>query len=55
MNQEEIVTKLLSSKEIIRVKENKLFATSPMYNLGEFLNKIKSQPSPYGNKYVFIK
>ena len=52
MNQEEIVTKLLSSKEIINGKENKLFSTNPMYNLGEFLKK--PQPSSYGEKYVFI-
>ena len=52
---EEIVTKLLSSNEILHVKNNNAFTINPLYNLGEFLKNVKDLPSPYGEKYVFIK
>ncbi len=55
LTNEEIVTKLLSSNEILHVKNNTKFSTEPVYNLGEFLKNIKNMPSPYGKKYVFIK
>lgn len=54
LTSEEIVTKLLSAKEILRVK-NQPFITDSMYDLGDFLKKLKEQPSPYGEKYIFIK
>lgn len=52
---EEIVTKLLSSNEILHVKSNRALISEPLYNLGEFLKNVKDMPSPYGEKYVFIK
>lgn len=52
---EEIVTRLLSSNEILHVKNNNAFTTNPLYNLGEFLKNVKDLPSPYSEKYVFIK
>ena len=53
---EEIVTRLLSSNEILHVKNNNnAFTIKPLYNLGEFLKNVKDMPSPYGDKYVFIK
>ncbi len=55
LTSEEIVTKLLSSNEILHVKNNKAFISEPLYNLGEFLKNVKDMPSPYGDKYVFIK
>ncbi len=55
LTSEEIVTKLLSSNEILHVKNNNTFISEPLYNLGEFLNNVKDMPSPYGDKYVFIK
>lgn len=54
LTNEEIVTRLLSAKEILRVK-NQPFITDSVYNLGDFLKKIKELPSPYGEKYIFIK
>ena len=56
LTSEQIVTKLLSEKEILQI--NKIcnpFNAESIYNLGDYLEKIKSQPSPYGEKYVFIK
>ncbi len=55
LTSEEIVTKLLSSNEILHVKNNNTFISEPLYNLGEFLKNVKDMPSPYGDKYVFIK
>ena len=55
LTNEEIVTKLLSSSEILQVKNNNKFITNTIYNLGEFLNNIKKEPSPYEGKYIFIK
>ena len=55
LTNEEIVTRLLSSNEILHVKNNKASISEPLYNLGEFLKNIKDMPSPYGEKYVFIK
>lgn len=52
---EQIVTKLLSSKEILNIKNKGAYITNPDYNLGEFLNNVKEEPSPYEDKYVFIK
>ena len=55
LTNEEIVTKLLSSNEILHVKNNNTFISEPLYNLGEFFKNVKDMPSPYGDKYVFIK
>ncbi len=52
---EQIVTKLLSSKEILNIKNKGAYITNSDYNLGEFLNNVKEEPSPYEGKYVFIK
>lgn len=52
---EETVTKLLSEKEILHAKEGNSLFTSPLYNLGNFLENIKKEPSPYGEKYIFVK
>lgn len=55
LTSEEIVTRLLSSNEILHVKNNKTLISEPLYNLGVFLKNVKDMPSPYGEKYVFIK
>ena len=53
---EEIVTKLLSSNEILNIKKNNSFVSEPaQFDLSEFLLKAKTEPSPYGNQYLFIK
>lgn len=52
---EQVVTKLLSSSEILSVKNKGMYITNPDYNLGEFLANVKEEPSPYEGKYVFIK
>lgn len=51
---EEAVTKLLSSKEILQIRD-KFFISNPIsFDLGNFLKKIPSE-SRFGSKYVFIK
>ncbi len=55
LTSEEIVTKILSKNEIIQKKDNANLITNPIYNLGEFLENVKNSPSPYGEKYIFIK
>ena len=52
---EEIVTRLLSSNEILHVKNNNAFTINPLYNLRKKLKNVKDLPGPYGEKYVFIK
>ena len=55
---EEAVTKLLSSKEILQIRD-KFFISNPIsLDLGNFLKKIPSNirsESRFGSKYVFIK
>ena len=55
LTSEEIVTRLLSSNEILHIKNDKKSISEPLYDLGEFLKNVKNLPSPYGEKYVFIK
>lgn len=55
LTSEEIVTKLLSTNAIIKRKRNYAFVTEPDYDLGDYLDKVKSIPSPYGEKYLFVK
>lgn len=55
VSNEEAVTKLLSSNEILHVEKKKMFITNPFDSLGEFLKNVKPEPSPYEGKYVFIK
>ena len=53
---EETVTQILSKNEVINVKnELKSFNSNTVYNLGEFLQNYKPEPSPYEGKYVFIR
>lgn len=56
LTNEDIVTKLLSSNEILHIKKNNnMFISNPICNLGEFLKDIKDPPSPYEEKYLFIR
>ena len=55
LTNEEIVTKLLSANEVLRVKKNMGFVTIPLFDLGDFLKNYKPEPSPYEGKYVFIR
>lgn len=55
LTNEEIVTKLLSANEVLRVKKNMGFVTTPLFDLGDFLKNYKPEPSPYEGKYVFIR
>ena len=52
---EEIVTQILASKEILDAKKSSKYSTNPTYNLGVFLDNYIPEPSPYEGKYVFIK
>lgn len=57
LSNEEIVTRMLSVSEIISMKKaGRLWSLSnPKYNLGNFLKGIKPEPSPYGDKYIFVR
>ncbi len=52
---EETVTRLLSSNEILHVKQENPLISNPFESLGEFLKNVKPEPSPYEGKYVFIR
>lgn len=53
---EEVVAKILSEKEIVNPnKISKPWSGNPKYNLGNYLKGVKSEPSPWGDKYIFIK
>ena len=52
---EETVTKILAANEILHVKQKYPLILNPFESLGEFLNNVKTEPSPYEGKYVFIK
>lgn len=55
---EDIVTKLLSSNEILqpdRLDYNKTNSTNPIYDLTLFLQTSKIEPSRFGEKYIFVK
>lgn len=57
LTSEEIVTKLLTSNEIIKDDNKKeLYISNPSSNLGNFLEKITDieEPQPY-SRYNFIK
>ncbi len=53
---EDIVTRLLSSNEFIHCNSCNTYVTTPIKNnLGSFLEEIKNTPSPYEDKYMFIR
>ena len=55
MESEDIVTKILSTGEILEPKKLDKYQINPLYDLGDFLNKKKSEPNKYGTKYKFVK
>ena len=55
LTNEEIVTKLLTANEVLRLKKGMSFITTPLYDLGDYLKNYKPEPSPYEGKYVFIR
>ncbi len=54
MESEQIVTKLLMEREVLKNKTFN-FVSNPNYDLGDFLQNIKSEPNPYDSRFVFIK
>ena len=52
---EEAVTKLLTSNEILHINNANVFISNPFDSLGDFLKNFKSEPSPYEGKYMFIR
>ena len=54
MESEKVVTKLLMEREVLKNKPLK-FCPEPIYNLGEFLQNIKPEPTPYDSRFMFIK
>ena len=52
---EDIVTKILSSKEILNKNVNESTTVPIEYNLGIFLDKQKNTPSVYDVRYKFIQ
>jgi len=55
LTSEQIVTNLLSKKEIINKKRKFLFNPSCEYNLGNYIASCPIEKSPYEGKYVFIR
>ena len=60
ITQEDIVTRLLSVNEILRMDnaiepDDYPFKTNPAYDLTHFLNTIENEPSRFGEKYIFVK
>ena len=55
MESEEIVTRILTKREILNKKRFGLFTTNPNYNLGDFLKTTPPEPNPYDSRFVFIK
>ena len=54
MEAEEIVTKILTEREIL--KKKKLgFVSNPDYNLNEFLQNAPIEKNRFDNRFVFIK
>ena len=54
LTSEQRVTKLLQENEIIKGKPKNQSIISP-YNLNDFLEKIKNEPSQYDARFMFIK
>ena len=55
LTSEDIVTKILSSKEILNKNVNESTTVPIEYNLGIFLDKQKNTPSVYDVRYKFIQ
>ena len=58
LSQEDIVTRLLSKREILRRKnyeESVMYSINPRYDLTHYLKTAKPEPSRWGEKYVFVK
>ncbi len=56
LSNEEVVTKLLTSNEVLHISGENIFISNPFESLGEFLKNVKPEPVSLENsKYVFIK
>ena len=56
LSSEKAVTKILSEHSILDSKKKSFFSpVNPKYDLSGFLDDIKRTPSPYGEKYIFVK
>ena len=62
LTNEQLVTKLLSSAEIIKPQKNNFYITNPGVSWGDFLlnvstdiKKSSEEETPEDSKYVFIK
>ena len=58
LSHEDIVTKMLSNREIINANydelNTKMYSTNPMYDLTHYLKTAKPEPSKWGEKYLFV-
>ena len=54
METEEIVTKILTEREILK-KKRLGFVSNPDYNLKEYLKNPQPEINPYDSRFVFIK
>ncbi len=52
---EDIVTKMLSEREILCSGVSNLNISYPKYDLNLNLSKYKPEPSRFGEKYIFVK
>lgn len=65
LSHEDIVTKLLSTQEILGIDGefydedyNRVipqYISNPIYDLNNFLKKHPTEPSRFGEKYIFVK
>ena len=56
LSNEEVVTKLLTSNEVLHISGENIFISNSFESLGEFLKNVKPEPVSLENsKYVFIK
>ena len=57
LSHEDIVTRLLSKREILQHNNNtnQLYSTNPAYDLNLYLKNKKPEPSRFGDKYIFVK
>ena len=55
LTSEEVVTRLLSKKEILESGTQDYLHSNPIYDLNNHMKNYKPEPGRFGNKYVFVK
>ena len=57
LTSEDIVTNILTNREILKRNDSleSQYSTNPNYDLTNYLNTKKPEPSRFGAKYIFVK